>query len=264
MQRPTSYLLAVVHFGAVLLCAAAHADDDGIVTDRPDFVESSDVVGRGRMQLETGINLERNTNSGAEDRVYTTPTLIRAGLNDHWELRMETDGRTVASTTVGGVTDTVHGYSDIALGVKWRFTDAKGGLPSTAWLLHVDMDTGSAAFRGNGLRPSLRFVAEWDLPNDTSLGIMPGVIYDKNDEHRFVSGIMAATVGKQFTPKFRGFVELAGQQLASKADGGTVVTADAGMTYLVSKLIQLDVSVSRGLTDETPDWSGGIGFSMKF
>jgi hypothetical protein len=110
----------------------------------------------------------------------------------------------------------------------------------------------------------LRFVAEWDLPSETSLGIMPGVVYDKNDQHRFVSGIIAATFGKQFTPKFRGFVELAGQQLASKTDGGNVVTADTGMTYLVSKSIQLDAYASRGLTDDSPDWNVGVGFSMKF
>jgi len=264
MHRLTIHPWFLTFGSALLMNSAVYAEEEPIATDRPDFVESSDVVGRGRMQIETGINLERNSESGVDDRTYTTPTLVRAGLNDHWELRMETDGRTVQSMTENGTTSTSHGYSDIALGVKWHFTDAKGNAPSTAWLFHVDLDTGSSQFRGVGKRPSLRFVAEWDLPGDTSFGVMPGVVYDQNDQHRFVSGILAATYGKQFTPKFRGFVELAGQQLANQSDGGNVVTADAGMTYLISKSMQLDMSISRGLTTDTADWSGGVGFSIKF
>ncbi|MES1196401.1 MAG: transporter, partial [Steroidobacter sp.] len=249
----------------LLLSHVVSAGEEGIVTDRPDFVESSDVVGKGNMQIETSISVENNNDSSIDERTYTTPTLIRAGINDRLELRMETDGRASQRTTIGNTTETVNGYSDIALGVKWHFTDgdARSHKPGTAWLLHVDMDTGSRPFRGTGLRPSLRFVAEWDLPNDTGLGIMPGVVYNKNDQHRFVSGILAATYGKQFTPALHGFIELAGQQLAGKNDGGNVITADTGISWLLSKTIQLDASVQRGLTDDTPDWTVAAGFSMK-
>jgi len=252
--------------GGLLLNHLAIADDDTIVTDRPDFVESSDVVGRGKFQIETSVSLERNDDSGMSTHTYTTPTLVRIGLNDRWELRMETDGLVSERATANGISETSHGYSDIALGLKWHFTDgdARTHSPSTAWLMHVDMNTGSSDFRGNGLRPSLRFVAEWELSDVVSCGVMPGVIYDQNDRHRFVSGILAATCGKQFTSAVRGFVELAGQQLANKSDGGDVITADAGATWLLSKSVQLDASVQRGLTNDTPNWAVGVGFSMKF
>jgi hypothetical protein len=66
-----------------------------------------------------------------------------------------------------------------------------------AWLAHVDLDTGSTAFRGQGLRPSLRFVAEWDLPDDMSIGVMPGLVADKaEDGSRFTAGIFAVTLAK--------------------------------------------------------------------
>ncbi len=244
----------------------AYADEETIITDRPDFVESSDVVGNGKMQIEVGLNVERNNDAGVKEQTSTTPTLIRAGLSDRWELRMETDGLVRQRTSINGNDETVNGYSDIALGVKWHFTDANTSshAPSTAWLFHIDMDTGSSAFRGVGLRPSLRFVAEWDLPDDTGIGIMPGIVYDKNDQHRFISGIMAVTYGKQWTPNLHSFIEIAGQQLAKNSDGGNFVTADTGLSYLLSKTIQVDASIQRGLTNDTPDWSGGVGFSMKF
>lgn len=266
MIRLKSQTLRFIALAILLACCNAYAEDDSIVTDRPDFVESSDVVGRGKMQIETSISMENNKDSGVEDRTYTTPTLIRAGLTDTLELRMETDGHVVQHTTIGGVTETESGYSDIALGVKWHFTDgdARTHSPSAAWLLHVDLDTGTRQFSGNGIRPSLRFVAEWEVSDVIACGVMPGVMYDNNDRHHFISGILAGTCGKQFTPALRGFVELAGQQLASKDDGGNIVTADTGVTWLLSKSVQLDASVQRGLTNESPDWNVALGFSMKF
>ncbi len=266
MKRFESAEIISLVVSSLMLCSSAHAANDAINPDRPGFVESSDVVGRGIMQIETSLSEERNNEAGIEDRTYTTPTLIRAGINDRWELRMETDGRTIQHTTINSFTTTVTGYSDISLGVKWHFTDESTAshTPSTGWLFDVNMDTGSREFRGVGLRPSLRFVAEWNLPDDTSLGVMPGIVYDKNDQHRFVSSMLAATYGKQFTPALRGFVELAAQQLASKNDGGNIIATDAGVTWLLNKDMQLDASIQRGLTDETPDWVAAIGFSMRF
>ena len=266
MMRLGSAKIISLVAGALTACSTAYAAEDAINPDRPGFVESSNVVGRGIMQIETSFGEERNDAAGIEERTYTTPTLIRAGINDRWELRMETDGRTIQHTTINGFTATVRGYSDIALGVKWHFTDEHTAthMPSTGWLFDVNMDTGSREFRGTGLRPSLRFVAEWTLPDDTSLGVMPGIVYDKNDQHRFVSSMLAATYGKQFTPALRGFIEFAAQQLASKNDGGNIIAADTGMTWLLNKDMQLDVSIQRGFTDATPDWLAALGFSMRF
>jgi len=266
VKKNALHTLGFVAVVGLFAYVSADAQDDTIMTDRPDFVESSDVVARGVMQLETSISMETNDDSGIHERSYTTPTLIRAGLGNRLELRMETDGHVVRHTPIGNVTETDSGYADIALGVKWHFTDgdAQTHSPSTAWLLHVDLDTGTRQFSGNGLRPSLRYVAEWDVADAVSCGVMPGVVYDKNDRHRFISGILAGTCGKQFTSALRGFVEVAGQQLASKDDGGNIVSADTGVTWLVSKSVQLDASVQRGLTNETPDWTVAAGFSMRF
>ena len=68
----------------------ALADDkDQIVTDRPDFVESSNVVGAGRFQIETSFALDRNKANGIKERTYSTPTLLRFGINDTIEARLE-------------------------------------------------------------------------------------------------------------------------------------------------------------------------------
>lgn len=44
-----------------------------------------------------------------------------------------------------------------------------------ALLAHVDLRSGSSAFRVLGEVPSLRLVAEWELADDASSSIMPGL-----------------------------------------------------------------------------------------
>lgn len=268
----SAFLQQWVVFAGAGICLsiplAAHAADP-ISTDRPDFVESSDVVGAGRAQIETGFSSERNTADGIKSRTRSTPTLVRLGVSEDLELRVETDGyiRSVARDQASGWTQRERGFADASLGLKWHMRDGDeaDGTPGIAWLAHLDVDSGSRAFRGQGVRPSLRAVAEWDLPNDFSVGVMPGFLVDRRvDGKRYTAGILAVTLGKAWTPSWRTFVEVAGQQLTSRKNGGSIVTFDTGVTYLVNDAVQLDFAVSRGLNSTSPDWQWGAGVSFRF
>lgn len=262
-------VVAASSLSALMACPFGAQAEDRISTDRPDFVESSLVVGKGRFQIETGFSSERNQADGVKERLTTTPTLLRYGVSDTWEIRLETDGAAyLRSKDLGtSVVTRTHGAADISLGAKWHVQDGddEQGRPGMAWLFHADVDTGSEAFRGNGVRPSVRFVAEWELPGDWSVGVMPGVVADKSPEgKRFMSGIAAVTVAKSWTDNFRTFVELSGQQLASKKYGGNVVTFDAGAAYLIGNDMQVDIVGSWGANRNTPDFQWGVGFSIRF
>lgn len=266
MRIPPSLLRPAVLVAAALACTLAHGDDT-IVTDRPDFVESSDVVGAGRFQLETGLTSGRHSQDGVTVRTLTTPTLFRYGIGETTELRLETDGRTHERTgdRVDGTSTTQRGWSDLSFGVKWHVLDGKDSTPGVAWLLHVDTATGSRAFRGAGLRPSLRAAIEWDLPEEFSLGVMPGVFVDRNgDGKRFAGGILAVTLGREWSPRWHSFIELAGQQLTSRRNGGSVVTLDAGLAFVATPTLQFDIEVARGLSDAATDFQSGLGVSIKF
>lgn len=219
---------------AAALGAASARAEEAIVTDRPDFVESSDVVGARHFQLETGLTRDRHARDGVAVRTLTTPTLFRYGIGETTELRLETDGLTRERTrdAPAGTTSVVHGWSDLSFGLKWHVLDGQESTPGVAWLLHVDTATGSTALRGAGLRPSLRAAIEWDLPAQFSLGVMPGVYVDRNDVGRRHAGaILAATLGKAWSQRWHSFVEIAGQRIASRRNGGSVVTLDAGLAF---------------------------------
>lgn len=250
---------------ALMASAACAAESDQIATDRPDFVESSNVVGKNHFQIETSLAGERNKANGVKDRSYAMPTLLRYGVGDTLELRLETDGRIVQKTTSGAGSVTERGYGDVSLGVKWHAADAEGSLPSIGWLLHADLDSGSRQFRGDGVRPSLRVVAEWELPNELSLGVMPGVVYDRNAAgERFVGGVLGVVLGKAWNERLRSFVELSLPQIARANNGGSLATLDVGAAYLLANNLQIDAALARGLNKRTPDLAWTVGLSARF
>lgn len=255
---------------ALLWATAAAADDDKIVTDRPDAVESSDTVGPGRFQLETSVAgnwTRREQASGLRRKNTSMPTLLRYGVGDKFELRLETDGRVATRARGDEGAESARGWADASVGFKWKQQDGdpKAGKPDLAWLGHIDLPTGSRAFRGTGTRPSLRMVLEFDLPGDVAIGIMPGIALDKRaDGKREASGIFAAVIGKEWTDKVRTFAEIAMPRIATMRNGGNVMLLDLGIDYWIEKQIKVDFMIQRGLNKNSPDWGATAGFSIKF
>lgn len=247
-----------------LLAFAPARAADPIATDRPDFVESSNVVGHGRLQVETSLAAERNSLDGVRDRSVATPTLLRYGISDTLELRLESDGRVRGRSTDSSGVTRFNGSADASVGMKWHATDGGGSAPSVGVLVHADLDSGSKDLRGSGVRPSVRVVGEWELPSDYSLGVMPGVSYEKNDAgDRFVNGIFGIVVGKTLSERLRSFAELSLPQIASRKNGGTQASLNTGVAYLINDNCQIDAAVSKGLNHRTADLGVTVGLSFK-
>lgn len=271
MPKVAHAVAAAVPGLALAACVAAlpalAAEDAGpIGPDRPDFVDSSDVVGRGRVQLEFGLAGERTMLGGQTLRGSSTPLQLRIGVSDDWELRLASDGR--LSARDGAVPGTrERGWGDLSVGLKWHQQDGDEETlrPGLGWVFRADLDTGSRAFRGQGTRPAVNFVAEWEFAGGYSLGVMPGLYVERNDEgRRYAGAVLAAVVGKSINDRTQVFAEVAGQQLASARHGGKIVTFDVGATYRVTDDLQVDAALSRGLTKQSPDVQWTIGASVRF
>jgi hypothetical protein len=266
MQIPLRCSLYTCLAAGIFAVAAARADDDTINPDRPNVANSSQVVGARRVQLETGVQWDRQRDDDAHVRTLTTPTLLRIGLSDALELRVETAGRTIAhaSDPATGAHTVSAGWADGAAGVKWHLGDQDGMRPALGLIAEAALPTGSAALRGTGFRPSLNVPAEWDLGNDWSLGVMPGVGRDSDDTgSHYTYGVFAASLGKAFSERLHGFAELAAPQIARAAHGGTQPVLDAGTSWLVNRDCQLDAMVVHGLNKNTPGLSLAFGVSVR-
>ncbi len=255
-----SFLLALT--GSVLPRAAL---SQNIVPDRPVLAESSLTVGKGRVQIEGGVVFDKTKTEGTDLKNFSTPFLFRIGFADTWEARLESDwyGRSTESLGASGTTN--NGVSDIALGVKWAFfAPETGNAPAMATLVHVEFPTGSAEFRGDGARPSLRVTLEWALEGDWGIGVMPGILLDQMGDERFASGIFGAVVGKGFGDSFGAFVEVGFQQIAKDEQGGNVGFVDFGVTFLLNPRWQLDTAAAVGITPQAVDYGLTFGLSGLF
>lgn len=233
-------LFACIGMACVWLSASLAHAADAIDTDGPDFVESTESVPRGRLQFETGPQRTWDRRDGARLRTDATPLLLKYGLSDTVEARLETDGivRNGGSDAMGAPAALPNGMADTALGLKWHVRDHLDGsaIPALAWIAHVELPSGSPALRGRGARPSLRAVIGWDLPHEFTLGVMPGLKWDTRDDgHRYASGILGIVAGRWWTPRLRTFIESEADQIAHQRDGGTVLYKNVGAAYLLGE-----------------------------
>lgn len=225
-----------------------------LITDRPNFVEASTTVGPGVFQLETGVILDRD---GDLD-IWSTPILLRFGIADAVELRLETPGY----VDVGDPFDQ-EGLADVAVGAKWNARSGADGGPSLGALLHLDLPLGSSALRQDGVRPSLRGVAEWAFDDGIGLGVMAGIRSDRQGDDRFTSGLLGAAVTKAWNPEVSTYGELAVTQIAEDRYGGDPVFLNTGVLLLVNTETQLDLGLSFGLNDEASEFGLTVGFSRR-
>ena len=124
-------------------------EPEPIVTDRPDFTESSDTVPFGRMQLEGGYTFSR---------VGT----LREHAFGELLLRIATGRRTEARIGINSHiwnhgAGASRGFEDTTLGMKVRLCPGSETFnllrPTTALILETTIPTGSSAFSGREMQP---------------------------------------------------------------------------------------------------------------
>jgi Putative MetA-pathway of phenol degradation len=243
-------ITAAVSILAAAFCAQAKAADT-IDTDGPDFVESSESVGAGRFQFESDVVSERDRRRGI-DRI-STPTLLRGGVTESIEVRVETEGRirTHDDARPGGSWST----GDTAVGLKWHSQDRdpSTGRPSVSWILHFDTPSGTEDVRGHGIRPSLRSVITWELAADWSLGLMPGIKRDSTEDgQRYNAASLGAVLGRRLSERLRVFVESATPQIAHASDGGVLWSWDVGAAWLITRDWQAGIRAAVAANRNSP------------
>ena len=141
---------ALLHFAATAHAESEEANqDDYINADRPGIADSSNVVGTGRFQIETGIQREYHRNSSNHDVTTFIPTLLRLGIIQNLEARLEGDTFTwmkLHDPDEGRRRFT--GFAPASLGLKYQLIEAEGAeRPSVGAILRVFPPSGSGRFR---------------------------------------------------------------------------------------------------------------------
>ena len=261
---PTAVCVAVLSGSAPAFAAA----DDQLSPSTP-VAAPTGVVATARKIIDDTMQKERAVVAVLREKVVSP---VMAGS---WRLRLATPAmpRATAIVSRGPVpNDFVDGSLsapadadslDTPLGARWRVLhgDANSHVPMAAWMPDIQSADAHAA----ALRPTMNLSGEWALPNDFSLGGMPGMAVDYSAMgRRQATGTFAVTLGKAWSPQWRTFVDMARDRVGSLQLAGVSTNLDAGVSFIATPGTQIDFAVTRGLSDSAAPFQAGVGVSSSF
>lgn len=246
---------------------------DLINPDRPGIADGSRVIGPGQLQFEFGIQEERRrVDTGSRTTTVFVPTLIRFGISEHFEVRIESNSVTSTQiTTNGSAVRRTAGYSPVSLGFKYGLYDSHsdsggsgGSRRSLGMIARVFPSSGSSDFHTNRYTADARLAADWDFAPKLSLNPNVGVArYEDAQWHVFTAVLGALTLNYLPTERLNPFVDM-GIQTPEESGGTTSIIVDTGIAYIVGQDAQLDVSIGRGVHGTTPPRPFvAVGFSIR-
>lgn len=232
-----------------------------LVTDRPDFTESALTIPPGLSQAEFGSTITRN--SGDKESAFGE-MLLRIGVSPRAELRL---GLPTYLTTRRPGTGRDSGFSDASLGAKFSLARAREGFGLRQYdvglIIGSTLLTGSSAYRGKHLQPSVKLLLASALNKTVSLSANLNYDLVSDDQGRYGEASSSVSAGFAAAERVGIYAEYFGFY-PSGSGRKNANYVNTGITYLVSNNLQLDTRVGKGLNGVRNDYFVGAGASRRF
>jgi hypothetical protein len=253
-----SVILATLVIGRAVACEAQGISSvPELVTDRPDFTESSQVVGHRVVQIESGLTLEK---SDEMTRQVTAPQiLVRVGVGPRFELRFAGDGFISQSLKTPAGWARTSGGSDLEVGGKVKFLDADRAGLDMAMIPFLSLPTASDGFSSNGYDPGFKLTAARDLPRGFGLSGNFNVAHVTTELGRTWEREVSLSLGHALAGPFGAYWEGFGTLIG----GGCDCTVNTGVSIALGNNRQVDVEIGRGVSGQAQDWFVGVGFAVR-
>jgi hypothetical protein len=235
----------------------------GLNTDRPDKTESAYSVDAGHFQIETDVLVLSRESSGGTttEELGVMVSNLKLGLTD------SIDFQAVFAPYVSSSTGTtqISGFGDTTLRLKVNVFGNNGGDLAFALMPFINLPTNSGGTGHKFYEGGLIAPLSVGLPGDWDMGTMFQYNRMKNDSDdnfhdEFVTSI---TFGHEIIGDLAGYTEF-WNSISSEAGSKWTATADFGLTYRITPLIQLDAGVNIGVTDSADDLNPFLGFSALY
>jgi hypothetical protein len=228
-----------------------------ISTDRPQITEASTVVPCGSLQLENGFAETENSSKWGLD---LTETWLRWGVPAKGEIRFALPEYFSNDDTVSGFSN---GASDVILGYKQQLGPARGFDVSV--IPSLSFPTGSSRISSHGYDPSLQAPWSRSLSKTWTAAGMFSVAWPTQSEAgtktRSTTGQASLYFDRQITNPWDAWIEYSG---SFPERGGPSHILNMGTCYKPTPHQQIDFHFSVGLSAAAPDYSVGLGYSVRF
>jgi hypothetical protein len=251
-------LVAVALLSSLVLpvagLAADKAEEPELLTDRPDFTETSFVVPLRSLQIEAGFTY---TSGDDGARVFNAPELLlRYGIGARTELRLGLPDY----FTVRGGGMSASGFGDTYLGLKQQLGPS-GARYGFALIPAVLLPTGAKVLTSDAVDPEIVLTWSRDLSELWSVGGIVGLAWPtiEGDRKRFL--FPTVSFGRTLSDRWGTFLEWAA---IFPEDSGDVHLLHHGYTYALSDVSQADVHLGFGLSSAAPDFFIGGGYAVRY
>jgi len=246
-------LLAVLIF----LVEQVHGQDlERIGTGRPDQTQGTTVVPEGTLQLESGLQYEKNATEEQDARTRAYPSVsLRYGLLDNLELRLQSSYQDSVIREDGG-RRTVSGTGPLQAGFRLYMWDGAGWLPQAAFTATVAVPVTKSSMASDYAATAFRLGFTNTITSQLSLTYTVGYGWvQEGNETKY-----AVKLSGDLSEHIAAYGEVYGTK-ASKSR--PYHQTDAGLLFLVRHNMQLDVAAGVGLSRAAPDFFITTGFSVR-
>jgi len=253
-SNPVLTLVSLL-IATALPCAAA-AQEGPIDTDRPGITDTPTIVGPGRIQFETGWLYFPTDGTHS-----VAPNQLRIGALPWMEVRVGLPGYLALDEPVH-----LNGWVDgnVALRFKLRESSGPGTGPAVQVTIGTTIPSGSDAFRVHAIQPFAEVVAGWPLATRTNLNTMVLVANLDDGEDRWTQVLGSAALYRTLSDRFSGFIEAAINAETGNGRDDVTPIVGAGLVFLATRTLQLDVNGGFGLQGGVTDSYFGGGLGVRF
>jgi hypothetical protein len=236
---------------------------EGIVTDRPDQTEATNLTPKGWFQIELGAQSEFDEDDlfKVQSTLFNT-TLWKYGLTKSFEFRLITeygeDKFTAKDTLVKDFK--VSGLQPVAVGCKIKIHEGRGIIPSVSIISHLDIPLfASKDYLPEFTIPRFRFCFAHDITDRIAFSYNAGIEWEEGASN--ATYIYTGSLAFALHDRVGMFLESYGYlRESSPADH----RLDGGITFLITDNLQLDTSGGIGVSDISPDYFLSAGISWRF
>ena len=242
-------------------------------TDRPDKTESPYTVDAGHFQFESDLvsyTCDRDTSGGGDTRTeaWSFATLnLKAGLLEDLDLQVviEPHNRVRSDDRAAGMVTRQSGFGDLTVRVKKNFWGNDGGKTAFAVMPFVKIPTSQGGLGNNAVEGGIILPLAVELPHGWSMGLMTEVdwLQDDSSSGWHASFVNSITFSHDIVGALAGYAEFF-SEVSAESGSRWVGTVDLGLTYGLTKNIQLDAGINIGVTDSADDLNPFIGVSWRF
>lgn len=226
-----------------------------IVTDRPDQTESSSIVDKGSLQIESGLLLGFSEVEDISFKTIIAPTtLFRLGIVSGLELRIvnQYEKNKITNTAIKN-----EGISDIEIGVKLGIMQKDNYKTKMALITHLLIPTGTEGLSNDELGVINKIAFSHEINECVNIGYNIGYNYLGEGDGDFSYSL---AIGYSLTSKVGVYIEGYGEIVNLDKNFTNI---DTGFTYLLKDNLQLDFSFGTGINHTMNYIALGISWNIR-